>query len=509
MDPGLRRRGENATIVATRQGAEAVRAREAGALVAPPTKVSTSEVVSSRQPLPVVSGQVIQGRYLVGDLIGEGGMGVVFEAMHLGLEAKVALKVIRSDLKNDDEFVLRFVNEGRAAALLKGEHVARVYDVGTLDSGEPYLVMERLEGIGLETFLQRVGPLDPPEAVGLMLEVCEGLAEAHALALVHRDIKPANLFLARRPDGSSLVKILDFGIAKRILDKGRRGLTNPARSLGSPWYMSPEQMMDPSRVDARSDIWSLGVLLFELLTCDHPFDGEGVPEVCANVLSAPAPSISDYRPGIPHGLDKVIARCLEKDPARRFPSVAALAESLLEFGSVRRPSWEPASGPRSSRRARSSRPTFGSLAPLGDHLRVRPSAWSGVFAAASAFTLAGGVTWAAFAYSEDPPLVPWSGLERFSLPGDPVLNLGPPVAPLSVDEARVRTPIAVPRAEQVSEPKPETLPHEANAGVVPAAATPALTPAEVRSRAAGYERWLKSQGLVRVEEATVDVNNPY
>jgi serine/threonine-protein kinase len=468
--------------------------------------VSTPEAVSSRPPLPVVSGQVIQSRYLVGDVIGEGGMGVVFEAMHLGLETKVALKIIRSDLKNDDEFVLRFVNEGRAAALLKGEHIARVYDVGTLDSGEPYLVMERLEGIGLETFLERVGPLDPPEAVGLVLEVCEGLAEAHALALVHRDIKPANLFLVRRPDGSSLVKILDFGIAKRIVDEARRGLTNPARSLGSPWYMSPEQMMDPSRVDARSDVWSLGVLLFELLTSDHPFDGEGVPEVCAKVLSAPAPCMSDYRRGIPHGLDRVIARCLEKDPARRFPNVAALAESLLEFGSIRRPSWGPSVAPPSSRRARSFRPTFGSLAPLADHLRLRPSAWSGVLVAASVVTLAGGVTWAAFAYGRDrgTPLVPWSELQRLSLPGDPVLNLGPPVAPLSIDPARVRTPIVTPRLPDVPEPKPAT-----GSGVMPVSDGQVLTPAEVRSRAARYERWLKSQGLVRVEEATVDANNPY
>jgi eukaryotic-like serine/threonine-protein kinase len=473
--------------------------------------VSTSEVFSSPQPLPVVSGEVIQGRYLIGDVIGEGGMGLVFEATHLGLESKVALKIIRSDLKHDEEFVLRFVNEARAAALLKGEHIARVYDVGTLESGEPYLVMERLEGIGLEAFLQRVGPLDPPEAVGLVLEVCEGLAEAHALGIVHRDIKPANLFLARRPDGSSLVKILDFGIAKRLVDKARRGLTNPARSLGSPWYMSPEQMMDPSRVDARSDIWSLGVLLFELLSCDHPFDGEGVPEVCANVLSAPAPSISDYRRGIPHGLERVIARCLEKDPSRRFSSVADLAECLLEFGSVRRPSWGPTSGPRSSRRARSSRPTFGSLAPLGDHLRLRPSAWSGVLTAATAFTLAGGVTWAAFAYSQDTPLVPWSGLDRFSLPGDPVLNSGPPVAPLSIDETRVLGPSAVPRIHDVPPPKPPSTDSSVmtDSAVMAVSDEPALTGAEIRRRAAGYERWIKAQGLVRVEEATVDVNNPY
>ena len=330
----------------------------------------TSRATPAPASTPIAPGTVIGGRYRVGSVIGEGGMGVVLEAIHLGLEAPVALKVIRSDLMHDEEFVLRFVNEARAAALLKGEHIARVYDVGRLDTGEPYLVMERLDGVGLEAFLETEGPLDAPTAVGLVLEVCEGLAEAHAVSLVHRDIKPANLFLSRRPDGRAIVKILDFGIAKRLADKRLRSLTNPARSLGSPWYMSPEQMMDPSRVDARTDIWSLGVLLFELLTNQHPFDGEGVPEVCAKVLNARAPSLADFRHDIDPRLDAIVRRCLEKDPDDRFPNIDALVDALFEFAPVATTSSNSFGVPRSSRRRRSSRPTLGSL----DAVRRPPAA---------------------------------------------------------------------------------------------------------------------------------------
>ena len=376
-----------------------------------------SPIPSSPPSSPIAPGEVIQGRYRVGHVIGEGGMGVVLEAMHLGLEVPVALKIIRSDLKADEEFVLRFLNEARAAALLKGEHVARVYDVGQLETGEPFLVMEKLEGVCLETFLDTVGALEPSEAVRVVLEVCEGLAEAHAHALVHRDIKPANLFLARRTDGSSIVKILDFGIAKRLAGRGQRSLTNPARSLGSPWYMSPEQMMDPSRVNARTDIWSLGVLLFELLTADHPFDGDGVPEVCARVMNAPAPSLFDYRKDVDRALDAVVQRCLEKDLERRFPSVAALAESLLECSPVPHSSVRALTA---SRRGRTpSRTTFGSLAPLADQLGLRPTPWSGVLAGAGAFAVAGAVTWALTVYAptRGVPPISWPKLERLAAAG--------------------------------------------------------------------------------------------
>lgn len=474
-------------------------------------RMADSERVSAHPATPIVPGDVVGGRYRVGEVIGEGGMGIVFEATHLGLETAVALKVIRSDLKNDEEFVLRFVNEARAAALLKGEHIARVFDVGTLASGEPYLVMERLEGMGLEAFLGAVGRLDPPEAVHLVLEVCEGLAEAHALSLVHRDIKPPNLFLSRRPDGRSILKILDFGIAKRLSDKRFRSLTNPARSLGSPWYMSPEQMMDSSHVDFRTDIWSVGVLLYELLTGEHPFDGESIPEVCAKVLSAPAPSVRELRPDVDPRLDALIMNCLEKEPTLRAPSISALADRLLEFAPVAMSSASALRLPRSSRYRRSGRATPGSLMPYSEELRQRRSSFPGFLVSFGVFVCAGAVTWAAFAYGngEGSSASPWSKLTRVELPGDPVLYPGPVELPLSVEALRLPVLPDVVPGPLASETK---LPKAFGAVSGPQAiggSEPPLTAAEIQARGRRYENWLRQSGLRRVDDATIDVNNPY
>jgi serine/threonine-protein kinase len=443
---------------------------------------------------PLAPGDTVGGRYRVGKVIGEGGMGIVFEATHLGLETEVALKVIRSDLGSDAEFVLRFVNEARAAALLKGEHIARVYDVGTLESGEPYLVMERLEGIGLEAFLEHVGPLEPAAAVRLLLEVCEGLAEAHALSLVHRDIKPANLFLSRYPDGRTVLKILDFGIAKRLTDKRRRTLTDPAQSLGSPWYMSPEQMMDSAHVDARTDIWSLGVLLYELLTGEHPFDGRSVPEVCAKVLRGPAPSVRELRRDVDRGLDAVILGCLEKDPERRLPDVRTLAESLLEFAPV-----SP---------SKAGHPTLGSLTPLAG-LGFRRSYFSGVLGPLTVVALAAAVSGALFASrgGQQMPAFSWDELQRLPLPGDPALHPGPPAA--------LAPPLRLPPLPVV---ELETFPIDAKladdekpVGKVEStlAGEPALTPDEIETRTQRYENWLRQKGLRRVGDVTTDASNPY
>ena len=467
-------------------------------------------VAAAHPASPIAAGDLVGGRYRIGELIGEGGMGVVFGATHLGLETEVALKVIRSDLKTDAEFVMRFVNEARAAALLKGEHIARVYDVGTLESGEPYLVMERLEGVGLEAFLERVGPLDPPEAVRFVLEACEGLAEAHALSLVHRDIKPANLFLSRRRDGHSVLKILDFGIAKRLADKRRRTLTDPARSLGSPWYMSPEQMMDSAHVDARTDIWSLGVLLYELLTGEHPFDGRSIPEVCTKVLNAPAPSVRSVRRGVGRGLDAVILRCLEKDPELRFPDVRALAESLLE---VMPAATSSASGLRMSplprSRRRSKHPTLGSLAPLSDERWLRRSYFSSLLVPVSVIALAAGVTVTVFATKggQRIPAFSWSELDRLELPGDPALNPGPP-ADLAPGLRLPPLSVVVPETSVV-EAKPVNEGTAIATSETSLAREPALTPDEIDARTRRYESWLRQRGLRRVGEVTTDGNNPY
>jgi eukaryotic-like serine/threonine-protein kinase len=293
----------------------------------------TSEPRSQQSSATLEPGSIIGERYLVGEVLGDGGMGVVRAGTHLLLGTPVAIKVIHSDLKDDTEAVQRFVNEARAAAQLKGEHIARVFDVGVLESGEPYLVMEQLEGISLDQYLAERGTLAEAEAVDIVLQVCEGLTEAHAAGLVHRDIKPANLFLARRPDRQFSIKILDFGIAKR-LHSVSPALTDPGKSLGSPWYMSPEQMLTPASVDARSDVWSLGVLLFELLTARLPFEGEGVPQVCANVLAAAPLRLRHCRGDLAPELDAILLCCLEKEPSRRFDSVSELGHALSPFASL-------------------------------------------------------------------------------------------------------------------------------------------------------------------------------
>jgi serine/threonine protein kinase len=282
-------------------------------------------------PLHHGPGQVIGGRYLLEAPIGEGGMGVIYRGRHLGLGTAVAIKLIRPDLKDDAECVQRFLNEARRAAALRSERIARVQDVGQLDTGEPYLVMELLEGNELARHLEKHGPLAEAEAVAIVLQICEGLAEAHALGIVHRDVKPANVFLARRADGQLGVKLLDFGISKQFIEPSPSSLTGHDESLGSPWYMSPEQMMDPSSVDQRSDIWSVGVVLYEALTARRPFEGSTVPEICAKVLTGPTPSVRELRPDVDSALDALVQRCLAKHPDDRFHDAVALGTALQHF----------------------------------------------------------------------------------------------------------------------------------------------------------------------------------
>jgi serine/threonine-protein kinase len=272
-------------------------------------------------------------KYRIDRMIGFGGMGVVCEGVHLELGAKVALKFVRPEYAHDERVVARFLSEARAAAQLRSEHTCRVMDCGRLATGSPYLVMEYLDGADLRRILTAQGCMPVEDAVSFALQACAALAEAHARGIVHRDVKPENLFLMHGPDGGALIKVLDFGISKQLgAIQGTRGLTDSSDSMGSPHHMSPEQMIDPSAVDARTDIWSLGVLLYELLTAQLPFKGDSVPQVCANVMTAAPPSPCEINHEIPDGLAAVVLRCLDKNPDARFPDVAALSRSLKDFG---------------------------------------------------------------------------------------------------------------------------------------------------------------------------------
>ncbi len=297
------------------------------------------EVESSAGVRP---GDVLAGKYRIEQVLGVGGMGVVVAATHLQLDTKVALKFLLPAMLRNKDVVNRFAREARAAVRIQSEHVARVLDVGTLESGAPYMVMEFLEGEDLAAWLMRQGPLPVELTVDFVLQACVAVANAHSLGIVHRDLKPANLFCLRGSDRQFLIKVLDFGISKitnlSASDSGG-SMTHTTAVMGSPYYMSPEQMQSAKEVDARTDIWALGVILYELLCGSTPFVGESFAEIAIKVATTPFAPVRSLRTDVPPGLEAVIFRCLEKKKTERFGNVADLAVALGEFAPARsRPS---------------------------------------------------------------------------------------------------------------------------------------------------------------------------
>ena len=284
-------------------------------------------------------GTVLASKYRIDRVIGEGGTGIVLGATDLERQEKVAIKVLRTALASD-EIRLRFQREARAIASLKSDHVVVVLDVGTLDDGAPYMVLEHLEGGDLAAVLRDEGKLPLEIAVDCMVQVCEALREAHSKGIVHRDLKPANLLFVRRPDGTAHVKVVDFGISKildhkLVADDGPREVTLASTVLGSPRYMAPEQLRSSKDVDGRADLWSVGAVLFQLVSGRPPFDAETSVLATVKVLTEEPPPLGEIAPGVPGGLEAVVSRCLSKDPARRYQTARELRDALRPFASTR------------------------------------------------------------------------------------------------------------------------------------------------------------------------------
>ncbi len=287
----------------------------------------------TQEPLqvPFVVGDIVAGKYEVTGLLGSGGMGYVISARHVELGELVALKFLRPEALPHAELVERFAREARAAAKIRSEHIANVFDVGTQPDGTPFIVMEYLAGKDLADHLHQDGALPIDVAVEYIMQACEALAAAHAHGIVHRDIKPENLFLTQQAQGMSMIKVLDFGISKVALPRGKRDLVRTQMALGSPVYMSPEQIRRSDQVDARSDIWAIGCVLFELLTGVTAFDEPSLLELSAAILERDPVPLQALRPDASAELEAVILRCLSKNPDERYQNVADLAIALYPF----------------------------------------------------------------------------------------------------------------------------------------------------------------------------------
>ena len=284
-----------------------------------------------RNSSPVALGEIIADKYQVESVIGEGGMGLVVSAWHLGLRQRVAIKLLLAGGGPIEEAAReRFQREARAAARIRSEHVCRVLDVGMLPDGVPYLVLEYLEGCDLADELSRRSRLPAAEAIGYVLEACEALAEAHAAGIIHRDLKPANLFLARRPNGSRCLKLLDFGVSKSLAESSVESfsLTKTSSIIGSPIYMSPEQLNSAKDVDVRTDIWALGALTYELIAGRPPFFGETIPQLVSQVLHSEPARFADLGITAPGGLEAVLQRALMKPREMRYGSVGEFAQAI-------------------------------------------------------------------------------------------------------------------------------------------------------------------------------------
>ncbi|HEX6272283.1 MAG TPA: serine/threonine-protein kinase [Polyangiaceae bacterium] len=448
----------------------------------------------------VQPGQILLGKYRIERVLGVGGMGVVVAATHVTLEERVAIKFLLPDALQNAEAVARFLREARAAVRIKSEHVARVTDVGTLETGAPYMIMEYLDGGDLGALAKTHGALPVELAVEYLLQACEALAEAHALGIIHRDLKPSNLFVVTRADGTPSVKVLDFGISK-VTGMGSSGadlgMTKTTTIMGSPLYMSPEQMASSRDVDARTDIWALGAILFELLTGRVPFQADTITQLCAMILQQRAEPLRNFRPDAPEGLQNVISRCLEKDRNHRYANIAEFAHSLAPFAprrarlSIERVSRVvQASGlgistPHADEALPSSAPPHGSTsAPWAQTGTQKKNGGLKVALALGALLLAGGAAGSMLlkrgAATPEPPVVAAApatpDVKAVAAPPPAPVEPPPTVAPAPVSAATVAASAPTARAP-VTPVAPKKTSHAAPRPKSAVSPAPAPTPA--------------------------------
>jgi eukaryotic-like serine/threonine-protein kinase len=281
----------------------------------------------------LAEGAILNRRFRIERVVGKGGMGHVLSAMHLELDQRVAIKLILPGRESDRRGTQRLLREARAAARIKSEHVVRVLDVVSAGETPAYIVMEYLEGEDLAGRLSRRGWLGIEETVSLIVQACEAVGEAHQRGIVHRDLKPSNLFLIDNAGRADFVKVLDFGISK-LDDRTSDSLTQSHALLGSPMYSAPEQLRSSHDVDLTADIWSLGVILYECAAGKRPFTGQTLGQLCTQILEAKPTPLGKLRRDLPDGFERIVMRCLEKEPSRRYQSVAELVSALRAFQPV-------------------------------------------------------------------------------------------------------------------------------------------------------------------------------
>ena len=321
-------------------------------------------------------GQVLQGKLEVIRQIGMGGMGVVYEVEHKLTRHRRALKILHAQVATDANVVTRFVREAGVAGTLRSPYVVETLDAGRLEDGSPYLLMEMLEGEPLSAIVHSDRRLPVARAARIAWQTCEGLRAAHAAGIVHRDLKPENLFLIRDEKSREQVKILDFGISKFTETQPRAGpLTEENAVMGTPWYMSPEQVRGSREVDSRTDLYSVGVILYEALGGDRPFSAEGLPQLAVQIFQGECAPLEERAPDLDAAVVQVVRRAMHRDRDARFQSARELQEALRPFvdpadlPAPARAAAEPASAMEATMAAPSTRPPAGPVV-------TTPAAWS-------------------------------------------------------------------------------------------------------------------------------------